>query len=189
MRGEIYNNFLEVQLQAYLKEIFKDMTDEAIENTPRRWLHALWEMTEGYDQDPKKILEKEFDAQTTGMVVDADIPFYSLCEHHLMPFHGKVAIGYIADGKVVGLSKLPRLVECFARRFQLQERLTDQIANAIDESLQPKGVMVVIDATHTCSSARGVGKENTMITSAIRGEFNRPEVRAEFLSLIRRNGK
>jgi GTP cyclohydrolase IA len=188
-RGQIYDNSVQVTIQQYLKRRFPEITKEAVENTPQRWVNALNEMTEGYDQDPEKILGKQFDEATTGMVVDSDIPFYSLCEHHLLPFHGIASVGYIADKKVVGLSKIPRLVECFARRFQLQERMTDQIADALDKALSPKGVMVVLEATHTCSSARGISKENVMRTSAIRGVFEKPEVRAEFMSLIRRNGK
>jgi GTP cyclohydrolase I len=158
--------------------------EESLKNTPQRWCAALIEMTEGYLQDPAKILAKEFEEKSTGMVIDKDIPFYSTCAHHLMPFHGKAAVGYLPEGKVVGLSKIPRLVECFAKRFQIQEAMTDEIANAMDEALKPKGVMVVVEATHTCACARGIGKENTMVTSAIRGEFVKPEVRAEFLQLI-----
>ncbi len=180
----LYDNFLEVQLWRLLKDIDPNISEETLKYTPNRWINAMREMTAGYQQDPEKILSKEFDEKSTGMVIDKGIPFYSTCAHHLMPFHGQAAVGYIPDGKVVGLSKIPRLVECFAKRLQIQEAMTDQIADAMDKILKPKGVMVVVEATHTCACARGIKKENVMVTSALRGAFETPAVRSEFLQLI-----
>jgi len=142
---------------------------------------------EGYRQDPKDVLHGAlFDVAYDEMVIVKDIEMYSLCEHHMLPFFGKVHVAYIPDGKVIGLSKAPRLVEVFARRLQVQERLTRQIAEAIQEAIHPQGVGVVIEARHLCMMMRGVEKQNSStVTSAMLGVFQKQNTRAEFLSLIR----
>jgi GTP cyclohydrolase I len=145
------------------------------------------ELFEGLRVEPKSLLKVRFTAGHDEMVILRDIPFYSMCEHHFMPFHGVAHVGYIPDGCVVGLSKLARLVEAYARRPQIQEQLTGQIADALMDALQPDGVGVVIEAEHLCMTARGVKKPGSrMVTSATRGLFRQNDVtRAEFLSLVR----
>jgi GTP cyclohydrolase I len=145
------------------------------------------ELFGGLTVDPRSLLKVKFDVAHDEMVILKDIPFYSICEHHFMPFHGIAAVGYIPDGKVVGLSKLARLVEAFARRPQIQEQLTGQIADAIMDALEPDGVAVVIEAEHLCMTQRGVKKPGSrMVTSATRGLFRTENVtRGEFLSLVR----
>ncbi|GAG14097.1 unnamed protein product, partial [marine sediment metagenome] len=155
-------------------------------DTPRRVVAALKEMTQGRHQDPAKILATVFDEPCDEMVVLRDIPFVSLCEHHMLPFAGTVDIGYLPGDTVVGLSKLARLVDCFAQRLQIQERLTQQVATAIDEQLQPVGVGVIVRANHACMSCRGVRKhDTTMVTSSLLGAFRNGDARHEFLSLAR----
>jgi len=140
----------------------------------------------GYKQDPKSVLKTFEDGSCNEMVVLKDIEFYSTCEHHFLPFLGKISIGYIPNGKVVGVSKLARLVEIYSRRLQIQERLVSQIADSLMETIEPLGVIVIADAKHLCMVARGVEKQNSsMITSAIRGVFENTETRQEFLSLIK----
>ena len=141
----------------------------------------------GLRVDPAKLLSVGFEVGHDEMVILKDIPFYSVCEHHFMPFHGTAAVGYIPDGRVVGISKLARVVDAFAHRLQIQEKLTAQIANTLQEVLQPRGVAVVIEAEHLCMTARGVKKPGSrMVTSATRGTFRKSDVtRAEFLSLVR----
>ncbi len=145
------------------------------------------ELFAGLYFDPKEYLRTQFDEGHDEMVILRDIPFYSICEHHLLPFHGVAHVGYIPDGRVVGLSKLARVVDGFARRPQLQERLTTQIADAIMEALQPDGVAVVIECEHLCLTMRGVQKPGCrMVTSAVRGTFKRsPVTRAEFFALVK----
>jgi GTP cyclohydrolase I len=145
------------------------------------------ELFEGLRIDPRTYLSVTFEASQDEMVILRDIPFYSVCEHHFMPFHGIAAVGYIPDGRVVGISKLARVVEGYARRPQLQERLTGQVANALMETLHPDGVAVVIEAEHLCMTQRGVKKPGSrMVTSATRGTFRQHQAtRAEFLSLVR----
>jgi GTP cyclohydrolase I len=145
------------------------------------------ELFEGLRRDPREDLSVGFEAGHDEMVILKDIPFYSVCEHHFMPFHGVAAVGYIPDGRVVGVSKLARLVEGYARRPQLQERLTGQVADAIMDVLQPDGVAVVIEAEHLCMTQRGIKKPGSrMVTSATRGLFRQSAVtRSEFLSLVR----
>jgi GTP cyclohydrolase I len=162
-------------------------TREGLSETPARFLKSLHEQTTGYLQDPAEVF-KVFEDGAAGydsMVLVQDLPFYSLCEHHLAQFFGTATIAYLPQGKVVGLSKLGRVVDIFARRLQVQERLTTQIADCIQEHLQPKGVGVVLKARHMCMEARGYSKQgHQTITSALRGEFlTQPEVRAEFMSL------
>jgi GTP cyclohydrolase I len=147
-------------------------------------------LTRGYRQTAEAVVgEALFAENHENMVVVRDIEFYSLCEHHMLPFFGKAHVAYIPDGKVVGLSKLPRIVDVFARRLQVQERLTDQIAGAIEEVLKPRGVGVVIEASHLCMMMRGVEKQgSSTITSAVRGSFRTdPRTREEFLALVRRS--
>lgn len=168
--------------------IGEDVAREGLIETPHRVAKALREMTSGYRQDPKEILSKVFTAEHADqMVIVRDIDFASMCEHHMMPFTGVATIGYLPkDGRVVGLSKIPRLVHCFSRRLQLQERLTTQIAQAMQDVLDPIGVGVLIRGVHTCCALRGVESRNEMVTSALLGKFrDDPQVRAEFLGLAR----
>lgn len=169
-----------------LQAIGEDPTREGLRDTPSRVVRALTEMTAGRYEDPAAILATTFDGENyDSMVVLRNIEFTSLCEHHLLPFTGTADVGYIADGNVVGLSKLARLVECFARRPQLQERMTQQIANALNEHLTPKGVGVVVRAHHSCMGCRGVRKPGAeMVTSTLLGYMRvSPEARAEFMRL------
>lgn len=159
-----------------------DPDREGLKETPDRVLRALLEMTAGYGHDPKELF-KEFEVRYTGMVIIRSIEFASLCEHHLIPFTGFAHVGYVPSGKVVGLSKFARLVDLFARRLQVQERLTEQITDAIQENLKPIGCGCVIEAKHGCMSCRGVHKsEAVMVTDSLRGSFRDGPVRAEFLS-------
>ena len=162
---------------------------EGLLRTPERVAKSLAWLAHGYELEPADVIgEAIFEEEHQNMVLVRDIEMYSLCEHHMLPFFGKVHIAYIPNGRIVGLSKLPRLVEVFARRLQVQERLTEQIAEAIDQVLQPRGVGVVIEAVHLCMMMRGVEKQNSKtITSALRGEFRTcPMTRAEFLGLAQR---
>jgi GTP cyclohydrolase I len=154
--------------------------------TPERAAKAISFLTEGYDKDPHKILQSAmFEESYSEMVIVKDIELYSLCEHHLLPFFGKAHIAYIPNGQIVGLSKLPRVVDVFSRRLQVQERLTEQILDCINETLSPKGVAVVIEASHMCMMMRGVQKQNSSTTtSGFRGAFRETDTRNEFLKLI-----
>ena len=180
-----------VSTQDIYREIIRrydaDPTRDGLEKTPERIEKALEFLTKGYREDPKDVLHGAlFDVAYDEMVIVKDIEMYSLCEHHMLPFFGKVHVAYIPDGKVIGLSKAPRLVEVFARRLQVQERLTRQIAEAIQEAIHPQGVGVVIEARHLCMMMRGVEKQNSStVTSAMLGVFQKQNTRAEFLSLIR----
>jgi GTP cyclohydrolase IA len=168
--------------------IGEDPTREGLLDTPKRVAKSWKELYAGYKQDPAEILSTVFkDGSCDEMVILKDIEFTSMCEHHMLPFIGKAHVAYLPDGQVVGLSKLARLVDCFGKRLQIQEKMTQEIANAVDEHLKPKGVAVVIEAHHQCMSCRGVGKKNTtMITSSMLGAFREKlETRAEFLSLIK----
>ena len=167
-----------------LQFINEDPTRDGLQETPRRVVKALKEMTVGYDTDINKILGVTFDVDCDEMIVVRDIPFSSLCEHHMLPFTGTATVGYVPGKRVVGLSKIARLVDAYAKRLQVQERLTSQIADAMVEHLKPKGVGVVIKGQHSCMSLRGVGKAGVMMTSALRGVMrDKPEARAEFLNL------
>lgn len=171
-----------------LEEIGEDPDRQGLLKTPERAAKAMQFLTHGYDVDPAAIMRSAlFKEKYSQMVIVKDIELYSLCEHHMLPFFGKAHVAYIPNGKVVGLSKIPRVVEAFARRLQLQERLTDQIRDCINETLQPMGVAVVIEAQHLCMQMRGVQKQNSVTTtSAFTGEFLRNEkTREEFISLIR----
>lgn len=159
---------------------------EGLLETPERIGRLYAELFSGLAQDPLDVLSRSFDEEHKEMVILKDIPFYSLCEHHFLPFHGSAHVGYVPEGRIVGVSKLARVVDILARRPQLQERLTSQVADAIMEGLHPDGVAVVIEAEHLCMTMRGVQKPGArMITSAIRGGFRRRGVtRSEFLSLV-----
>ena len=167
-----------------------DPTRDGLEKTPERIEKSLEFLTKGYNEDPTSILQGAlFDVDYDEMVIVKDIEMFSLCEHHMLPFFGKVHVAYIPNGKVIGLSKIPRLVEVFARRLQVQERLTRQIADAIDEAIHPQGVGVVIEARHLCMMMRGVEKQNSStVTSAMVGVFQNQNTRAEFLSLVKESG-
>ena len=167
----------------------EDPGREGLLKTPERVAKSLQWLTRGADVDPRDAIGDALFAEThENMVMVRDIELYSLCEHHMLPFFGKAHVAYIPNGKIVGLSKLPRLVEVFSRRLQVQERLTEQIAQAIDDILQPRGVGVVIEAVHLCMMMRGVEKQNSStITSALRGKFvDCPMTRNEFLNLAHR---
>ena len=154
--------------------------------TPERAAKAISFLTEGYDKNPHKILQSAmFKESYSEMVIVKDIELYSLCEHHLLPFFGKAHIAYIPNGHIVGLSKLPRVVDIFSRRLQVQERLTEQILDCINDTISPKGVAVVIEASHMCMMMRGVQKQNSSTTtSGFRGAFKETDTRNEFLNLI-----
>lgn len=159
---------------------------EGLLKTPERVAKAIQFLTQGYDQNPHEILNQaKFKEDFSEVVIVRDIELYSLCEHHMLPFIGKAHIAYIPNGYITGLSKLARVVDCFARRLQVQERLTHQILNAIQDTLNPLGVAVVIEAKHLCMMMRGVNKQNSFTTtSAFSGQFSKHETRQEFLSLI-----
>ncbi len=171
-----------------LKELGEDVQREGLDKTPERVEKALRYFTSGYAQDVKEVLNGAmFVEEYDEMVIVKDIDFASLCEHHLLPFVGRCHVAYMPNRKIIGLSKIPRLVEMFSRRLQVQERLTTQIANTLNEALQPRGVAVVVEAIHLCMLMRGVEKQNSKaITSAMLGAFrDRPETRAEFMELIK----
>ena len=174
-------------VEQMLNLVGEDPRREGLAKTPERVFKAYEFLTSGYFQDPKVVLNDAlFDSSNNEIVLVRDIEFYSLCEHHLLPFFGRVHVAYIPNHKVVGLSKIPRMVNIFARRLQIQEQLTEQIAEAVQEVIKPKGVGVVIEARHMCVEMRGVGKINsTTTTSALRGFFLKSsETRREFFSLI-----
>jgi GTP cyclohydrolase I len=170
-----------------IEAIGEDATRDGLLETPRRIAEMYGELFSGLHRDPREVLSTGFQESHREMVILKNIPFYSLCEHHFLPFHGQAHVGYVPDGRIVGASKVARAVDILARRPQLQERLTGQIADAIMESLSPDGVAVVIEAEHLCMTMRGVQKPGTtLITSAIRGVFRRRSVtRSEFLALVR----
>ena len=171
-----------------LKRYDKDPTRDGLLRTPERMEKAMAFLTRGYDQDPSQILRDAlFDVSYDQMVIVRDIEFYSLCEHHMLPFFGRAQIAYIPNGKVIGLSKMARLVDVFARRLQVQERLTREIADAIEDAIHPQGVGVVMEAQHLCMMMRGVEKQHSStVTSAMTGVFREQQgTRNEFLSLVR----
>lgn len=192
--GYTLNEHYDEKTTKKLSTIYEDVLDligedknrDGLLKTPERVAKALQFLTHGYDLDPKAILNKAlFDEDYNNMVIVKDIELYSMCEHHMLPFYGKAHIAYIPNGKIVGLSKLPRVVDAFARRLQVQERLTEDILKCIEETLQPQGVAVVIEAVHMCMMMRGVQKQNSSTTtSKFSGQFMKIETRNEFLKLI-----
>jgi GTP cyclohydrolase I len=198
-QGKIVTHQREIALADMAEQLIKQMllmiepTDgnklrEGIEETPRRVVKSWRELYAGYAQDPAKILSKTFAAEGYDeVIICRDIEMYSLCEHHLLPFYGKAHVGYIPGERVVGLSKLARLVDCYSRRLQIQERLTTQIADAIVKYLDPKGVAVTIESKHMCMSCRGINKQSSfMVTNSLRGVFREDAAaRAEYLKLIK----
>lgn len=179
---------MEEQIRLILKALGEDPDREGLARTPHRVAQALMFLTQGYQTDPAKVINDAlFTEDYEEMIVQKDIDFFSLCEHHLLPFFGKAHVGYIPHHKIVGISKLARLVDVYARRLQVQERLTNQIATIIMDKLEPLGVAVVIEAEHLCMRMRGVEKQNSMIiTSTLLGAFRtRQETRNEFMNLIR----
>jgi GTP cyclohydrolase I len=179
---------MEEQIRNILRALGEDPDREGLAKTPHRVAQALSFLTQGYQQDPAQVINDAlFSEEYEEMIVQKDIDFYSLCEHHLLPFFGKAHVAYIPHHKIVGISKLARLVDVYARRLQVQERLTAQIANTIMEKLDPLGVAVVIEAEHLCMRMRGVQKQNSIIiTSTLLGAFRtRQETRNEFMNLIR----
>jgi GTP cyclohydrolase I len=179
---------IEDLVRSMLKELGEDPGRDGLVRTPQRMAAALRFLTAGYDLDPDKLVNGAlFEVHYDQMVLVKDIDFYSLCEHHVLPFFGKVHVGYIPDKKVLGLSKVPRIVDMLARRLQVQERMTVQIARTLEDVLEPKGVGVVVQASHLCMAMRGVERQNSYaVTSSLRGEFERdPKTRAEFMELIR----
>ncbi|WP_267283242.1 GTP cyclohydrolase I FolE [Salisaeta longa] len=169
-----------------LTDLGEDPSREGLLDTPQRVAKAYQFLTQGYAQDPKAILQQALFAEAYDeMILVKDIEFYSLCEHHMLPFFGRAHVAYIPDGHIVGLSKIPRTVEVFARRLQVQERLTLQIRDAIDEVLQPLGAAVVIEAQHLCMMMRGVEKQSSRTTtSSMSGEFEKHRTRTEFMRLV-----
>ncbi len=164
----------------------EDVTREGLEKTPERVAKAMQFLTHGYALDPLEILKGAlFTEDHSQMIVVKNIELYSMCEHHMLPFFGKAHVAYIPNGKIVGLSKIPRIVDAFARRMQVQERLTDQIKDCIQEALEPLGVAVVIEAQHMCMQMRGIEKQNSFTTtSSFTGAFEKNKTRKEFISLI-----
>ena len=180
-------NEFEETIRKVLELVGEDPDREGLVKTPSRVAKALGFLTEGYKQDPKEILNQAmFTSSNDEMVLVRDIEFYSMCEHHMLPIIGRAHVAYIPDGKVVGLSKIPRIVNVFARRLQIQEQMTEQIADAISQTIHPKGVAVVLHARHMCMEMRGVEKINsTTVSSALRGLFKSDErTRSEFYNLI-----
>jgi GTP cyclohydrolase IA len=193
-RTDIYDEAVTAGMAGNVEEILRaigeDLTREGLEKTPRRVAKAYQFLTHGYALDADAILRSAlFEEDYSEMILVRDIEVYSLCEHHMLPFYGRAHVAYIPDGRIVGLSKLPRVVEVFARRLQVQERLTEQIARAIQDVLKPQGVGVVIEAMHLCMMMRGVEKQNSKtVTSAMKGTFLRDlRTREEFLRLLRTN--
>lgn len=192
---EQYDNDITDSISSHYKDILENLGEdpkrEGLEKTPERVAKALQYLTHGYDLNPADILKSAlFIEDYDEMVIVKDIEVYSMCEHHMLPFFGKAHIAYIPNGKIVGLSKLPRVVDAFARRLQVQERLTTEIRDCIQEVLQPKGVAVVIEASHMCMQMRGVQKQNSSTTSSsFTGAFEKDSTRKEFINLLTANLK
>ena len=186
-RTELSEFSTEEMYREILTRLGEDPNRDGLLMTPGRVEKALAYLTKGYEEDPKKILRGAlFEVDYDEMVIVKDIEMFSLCEHHMLPFFGKVHVAYIPKGKVLGLSKIARLVEVFARRLQVQERMTTQIADAIQDAISPQGVGVVIEARHLCMMMRGIEKQHSStVTSAMLGCFRQKETRAEFLTLVR----
>jgi GTP cyclohydrolase IA len=182
---------IETAVREILLAIGEDPNREGIKATPERVARMYCELMAGMDEEPREHVKSVFTEKYNEIVLLRDIPFYSICEHHLMPFIGLAHVAYLPDGKVLGVSKLARIVDCFARRLQVQERLTNQIAEFIMKSLKPKGVAVVLEASHRCMTIRGIKKPGSvMVTSAVRGLFRKdPRSRNEIMSLIHSQNK
>ena len=187
---EVYDTDLIESMSKNYKTIIEnlgeDVNREGLQKTPERVAKAMQYLTHGYDLNPLEILKSAlFTEDHQQMIVVKDIEIYSMCEHHMLPFFGKAHVAYIPNGKIVGLSKIPRIVDAFARRMQVQERLTDEIKNCIQEALSPLGVAVVIEAQQMCMQMRGIQKQNSFTTtSSFTGAFERDKTRKEFISLI-----
>lgn len=180
---------MEEIVKELLVKMGEDPEREGLVETPRRVAESFGYLTSGYEMDASEVIRSAiFEENCDGMVIVRDIDLYSLCEHHLLPFYGKAHVAYIPDGRIIGLSKIPRVVDVFARRLQVQERLTDQIASTLFEELQPKGVGVVIEALHLCMAMRGVEKQDSVTTtSTMLGNFKEDHrTRQEFLTLLRK---
>jgi GTP cyclohydrolase I len=183
----VNNSKIRTLVKDLLKNIGEDAEREGLLDTPRRVADAYEFLTSGYNKKIEEVMNDAlFNEKYDEMVLVKNIDFYSLCEHHMLPFYGKVHVAYIPDGKIIGLSKIPRIVDVFARRLQVQERMTQQIADTLEKYLQPRGVAVVSEAHHMCMMMRGVEKQNSSATSsAVHGDFKEdPRTRAEFLNLI-----
>ena len=180
------HNELTDSVRRLLAHIGEDPDREGLIETPRRFLEMLESLTEGYRHDPKELIaEAIFPVKYDQMIVVKDILFYSLCEHHILPFFGKAHVGYIPDGRVIGMSKIPQIVEHFSKKLQLQERMSEEIADFLMEALTPKGVGVVVEGFHLCMAMRELQKDAHLVTSAVKGIFRRdPRTRAEFMQLI-----
>ncbi len=193
-RTDLYHKEVTDALAGHIKQVLgklgEDPSREGLLKTPERVAKAWQFLTQGYHMDPAEILKKAvFNEEYSEIILVKDIEVYSLCEHHMLPFFGKAHVAYIPDGRIVGLSKIPRVVDVFARRLQVQERLTLQIRDAIDEVLQPQGVAVIMEAKHLCMIMRGVEKQHsTTTTSAVSGQFLNPATRSEFMRLVRGEG-
>jgi GTP cyclohydrolase I len=183
------------ELSAHYKEVLKllgeDPEREGLQKTPLRVAKAMQILTRGYEQDPHKVLtDALFEEKYSQMVIVKDIDFFSLCEHHMLPFYGKVHVAYIPNGYITGLSKIARVVDIFSHRLQVQERMTQQIKDCIQETLKPMGVMVVIEAKHMCMQMRGVEKQNSITTTSdFSGAFNQAKTREEFMNLLQGESK
>ncbi|MHC4069688.1 MAG: GTP cyclohydrolase I FolE [Planctomycetota bacterium] len=182
---------IEQAVRDILAAVGEDSQREGLKDTPSRVARMYTELLAGMHQDPKKYLTSVFAEKYDEIVLLRDIPFYSICEHHLMPFIGTAHVAYLPSGAVIGVSKLARVVDCFARRLHVQERLTDQIADFLMDSLEPKGVAVVLEASHSCMTIRGIKKPGSvMVTSSLRGIFKKdPKSRIEVMSLMHRENK
>jgi GTP cyclohydrolase I len=181
---------IEGLVEQLLREIGEEPGRQGLQRTPGRVARSFEFLTQGYQLDPQKILnDAVFEESYNEMLIVKDIDFYSLCEHHLLPFFGRAHVAYIPNGRIVGLSKIARLVEMYSRRLQVQERLTNEIANVIEKTLQPRGVAVIVEAQHLCMMMRGVQKQNSYaISSAMIGEFESdPKTRSEFVQLIHKS--
>ena len=185
---QLANASMEELVRQLLARLGEDPSREGLLDTPQRVTKSMEYLTSGYQLQPADVVNDAlFTVDYDEMVIVKDLEMFSMCEHHMLPFFGKVHVAYIPNGKVIGLSKLPRLVEVFARRLQVQERMTTQIAEAIQEIIQPQGVGVVIEARHLCMMMRGVEKQHSSaVTSAMLGSFRQPTTRNEFLSLVRK---
>ncbi len=184
---KVDKNLVEKYVRNILEQIGEDPERDGLKNTPARVAQAYEFLTQGYNQNIKEVLNDAiFEEKYDEMVIVKDIDFYSMCEHHLLPFYGKVHVAYIPNGKIVGLSKIPRIVDVFAQRLQVQERMTQEIADTLDKYLNPRGVAVVVEAYHMCMMMRGVQKQNSITTtSAMHGIFtDDARTRSEFLDLI-----